>query len=288
MAAAVTPTTGHAARALRLYHEPELVMGFAVSQAWPDEANPPTHPGTHRALGWVGNEVYVGTSLGSANCYARMAHGVAPYVGALTYRLTALSATTYEIRKTSDNTLVGASSYAAGSSENTAVIPGVALVVSSTTMTTGDTYTFRVDGVQGFKACDQVLLVIPDAAGAIDYRGQKWTSVAPEDAARLGVRHVFVSATFAYAELPLGVTYRQVGIFSGLVRHTGVADSVLALLPSQVDDPGLMELVDNRTPVTRVSSLREEYEYLLELVWAFGLVAAGLATTLFSGFGLAS
>lgn len=263
MAAAITPNSGHAARALRLYNEPELVMGFAVSQAWPDELNPPAHPGTHRSLGWIGNEVYVGASLGSANCWARMVSGVAPYTGVITYRLTALSANTYEVRNTVGNALVGSASYSAGATENTSVIPGVTLYVSNTSMTPGDTYTFRVDGVMGFKTCDQVLLVVPDPAGEIDYRGEKWTSVAPADAVRLGVRHVFVSATFAYGELPLGVTYRQIGIFSKLVRHTGVSGSVVALTPSQVDDPGLMELVDNRPAVTRSVSLREKYDYLV-------------------------
>lgn len=279
MAAAVTPVSGHAARALRLYHEPEVLIGFGVSQAWPNEASPPVHPGTHRTIGWVGTEAYTGASLSTLNCFARMQTGVPPYTGATTYQLTALTANTYAIHKTSDNSLVGNASYSSGASANDSVIPGLSLFVTTTAMTAGDTYTFRVDGAQGFKKCDQVLLVIPDAAGALDYRGQRWSSVDPADAVSKGVRHVWVSATFLYGELPLNVTFRQVGVVTQLVRATGVTTSVVALTPSQVADPGLMELVDNRTAVTRSESQREIFEYILELAWGFGLIAATLAAS---------
>lgn len=264
MGSAITPTSGHAARALRFYNEGELFLGFGVSGAWDDEAAPPAPSYRSAGIGHISAQVYVGSSLGSGNCVARVVSGTAPYTGNAAYYIKALSATHYEVRAVVDDVLQGAAYYVASAVENVAAIPGLSLKVSSTTMTADDTYTFNADGVLGFKLCATKHLVVPDVDGTITYRGQQWLIVAPEDARVKAVRHLYIQGVLVDDELPVGITYHQVGIFSSLVRADGVSEGLGVLLPEQVADAGGLELLDNRGSVTRFLTQSESYSYIIE------------------------
>lgn len=108
-----------------------------------------------------------------------------------------------------------------------------------------------LEEVVGYKSLSAIKLLKPDAGGAFDWGGQKWTEVTAENARAQGATYVYVEARLEYAELPL-ITFRQVGIFTGLVRAGG-APATGPLLPAQVTSPGDLEALDNRTPVLRAA-----------------------------------
>jgi hypothetical protein len=263
VAVPIKPLSGNVARALRFYNEPEVCVGIAVSTAWPTDSAPPDPIASNRALGWITAEVYTGTSLSATNCVARLAGQTTPYVGNLSYRVAALSATTYEVRRVDNNALMGTTPLTTSATPLTTVIPGLALTVTGSALVAGDTYVFHADGVLGFKVCDQKSLVVPDAAGTIVYNGQNWRVVAPANALAEGAYQVYVHAALNYAELPVGITYRQVGVLTGVTRAAGTGPSVLALTPDLVSSNGFVELVDNKPPQTRSNSQRENYAYIL-------------------------
>ena len=107
-------------------------------------------------------------------------------------------------------------------------------------------------------------MVIQDDSGELEYRGTKWKVVLPENAVAQGARWVYVSTYLYYTELPTTAVYRQVGIYSGLTKAEGVSNSKYALLPSDVSNAGLLEVIDNRKPEYRSGDMREYLKILIE------------------------
>lgn len=260
MATSLTTIASRVARAVRFYNEPELFIGAGVSQPWPDDSNPPTPVDSSFNVGWISNQAYSGSSLSNLNCTVALTQ--APLLTSRTLVLTVLSASTYQV--TSGGTVVGPTTNTAGPSPNTAVDPGLSLLVTSTAMTPGDTFTFTADGINvGFKKCSQVNLVVPDVNGTIAYRDQNWRIVDPADALSQGARWVYVATSFIYDELPVNVTYRQLGVFSGLQRAEGVSTSQGTLLPNQVASVGTVEVLENRSPTTRDISQQATIRFII-------------------------
>lgn len=263
MSAPIIPLAARVARALRFYHEPEVFLGVAVSSAWPTDSAPPDPNPANRTLGWVTAEVYTGTSLSSGNAFVKLLGQAAPFADNQSYRVTVLSGTTYEVRRVSDNVLMGTTPLTTSTTPNTTAIPGLALTVSGSSLVAGDTYVFHADGFLCFKKADQVSLVVQDSTGTITYNGAQWLVIDPANALAVGAYQVYVHAELDYTEVPVGITYHQVGLLTGLTRTSGLSTSVVALTPSQVTSTGLAELVDNKTPQTRDSGSRQAYKYLL-------------------------
>lgn len=119
--------------------------------------------------------------------------------------------------------------------------------------------------IVGFKKVEFCSMVVPDnAAGTLEYRGTKWRIVPKEQAYREGARWVYLSVEFTYNELPITVPYRQVGVHTGLVLRADVNPAKYAVLPEEVDDPGILEILDNRKPVYRDSDVKERVRIILE------------------------
>lgn len=76
-------------------------------------------------------------------------------------------------------------------------------------------------------------------------------------------RACFIGTWIRYDELPL-FPYRVVGIFNRLVKAEGVASNVTALLPNQVENPGILECVQYRQPFSRNIDQREYLSVVLE------------------------
>lgn len=262
MATATTTTSGHVARAIRLFNEVEIFTGISITDPWGDESNPDTTDATSINIGKISLQTYSGSSLSSTNTFVTL--NQTPFLGGVVnYKITALSATTFEVRNADTNIVVGNSSYTFSATPFTNIVQGLSISVTSNTMTTGQYFTFKVDGPIGFKAVEQKYLVIPDNSGTIDYRGQKWLIVDPSQAYAKGARWVYVMATMRYDELPI-TDFRQIGVFTGLTRANGVSNSVLALLPSQVASTGALEIIDNRTAITRNVNQKEVLSFIIE------------------------
>ena len=67
-----------------------------------------------------------------------------------------------------------------------------------------------------------------------------------------------------YSEFPTNISYRQIEVVSGLVPADSVVDGRANLLPSQVKDVGIPEVLDNRTPIFREPDQREKLIVIIE------------------------
>lgn len=124
--------------------------------------------------------------------------------------------------------------------------------------------TTELNEVIGFKKAEQVLIVVPDDTGEIVYQDTQWRIVSPEDAFKEKARHIFLSTTIRYDELPLG-KYRQVGVFVGLKPKEGIPAGQYNLLPSEVQDIGVLEVVDNRQDSNRQADQKETLNIVIKL-----------------------
>ena len=117
----------------------------------------------------------------------------------------------------------------------------------------------------GYKRVEfRALVVQDDKNGTLEYRGTKWRIVPESDAVKEGARWVFVSTELTYNELPVPYPYRQIGVYTGLTLKEDVNLALYAVLPEQVEDKGILEVLDNRKPVYRDSDVREKIKLVLE------------------------
>lgn len=115
----------------------------------------------------------------------------------------------------------------------------------------------------GFKRVESIYMVVPDDSGEIIYRDTRWKAIPADQAKAKGAKWVYIESTIRYDELPLG-RYRQVGVYTNIKLKSGVSPSKFNLLPSEVEDHGLLEVIDNRTDSNRQIDQREVLSLVLE------------------------
>ncbi|WCS68734.1 hypothetical protein Goe19_00930 [Bacillus phage vB_BsuM-Goe19] len=120
-----------------------------------------------------------------------------------------------------------------------------------------------LDELIGFKKLDSIQLVVPDDSGTISYRESNWKPVAKEEAYTKKAKWVYIETTIKYDELPLGF-YRQIGVYTGLVIKKDVDLGKTALLPDDVENAGVLEVVDNRKPSNRLEDQKEKLTMIIE------------------------
>lgn len=136
--------------------------------------------------------------------------------------------------------------------------------ISDTNPPTPDTGASDLEGVIGYKKVETIYMVVPDEEnGTIAYKDTKWRIVPADQVVAEGARWVYLDATIRYDELPLGF-YRQVGVYTGLEVADGINPSKYNLLPSEVSDNGVLEVIDNRQPSNRQSDQKEKLSLVLE------------------------
>ena len=116
----------------------------------------------------------------------------------------------------------------------------------------------------GFKAVENKYMVVPDDEnGTILYRDSRWRIVPFDKTLEEKSRWVYIECNIHYDELPL-LTYRQIGVYSGLEHAEDVPVGKTALLPEEVKGTGILEFVDNRRRVTRQADQREHFSIIIE------------------------
>lgn len=113
----------------------------------------------------------------------------------------------------------------------------------------------------GYKKVTRKLLVVPDPLGTIQYADRNWKQVTEAEARTQMSRWVYLETTLNWDELPL-TEYRQIGLLVDLVPKAGITS--YALLPSEVQDTGLLVLIYNRTRVLRQNDQKDLYSIILE------------------------
>lgn len=121
-----------------------------------------------------------------------------------------------------------------------------------------------LDGLIGLKKVEVSHLVVrDDVNGTIIYRDSRWRIVPLDQAIEEGAKWVYIESAILYDELPLG-EYRQVGVFTGTVKKAGVAPGKYNLLPSDIEDVGTLEVIDNRPPANRLADQKERLSVVIE------------------------
>lgn len=121
----------------------------------------------------------------------------------------------------------------------------------------------------GYKKVEMTSLVVPDALGSIVFQGQNYRLVDDEDGVAEIARYCYIKASLNYQESNVNgnvigaVTFRQTGLFSGLVPQNGL-EGETCLTPAQVTTVGRLVFLVNHTPRTRDVLMRDIIEILRE------------------------
>lgn len=120
----------------------------------------------------------------------------------------------------------------------------------------------NLDELVGMKRADRVSMVIPDEMGDIEYAQIKFKTLTKEEALKQKSRWVLIESTIYFEELP-PVPYRQIGIFSRVSPVKGM-DNSKVLLPKDIEDVGVLEVLANRKVTTRQSDSKDTYFMVVE------------------------
>lgn len=121
----------------------------------------------------------------------------------------------------------------------------------------------ELDELIGMKRVDVKSLVTPDDDGTIIYRDQTWRRISASEAIELGAHWVYIESSIYYEELP-SVAYRQIGVFSRVTLNSGVSNTSSILLPEDIQDIGILEILDQRKVVTRNEDSRDTFSMIIE------------------------
>ena len=119
-----------------------------------------------------------------------------------------------------------------------------------------------LDELIGMKKVSVKSLVYPDDSGTIIYRDKTWRKISADEAVRLGAHWVYIEAQVLYNDLP-AVAYRQIGVFSR-VQPKPTASNPETLLPSDIENQGILEIFDQRKVVTRNEDSRDIFSMIIE------------------------
>ena len=120
-----------------------------------------------------------------------------------------------------------------------------------------------LDELIGMKRVDVKALVVPDEEGTVVYRDRTWRKISAEEAIRLQAHWVYIEASIYYDELPARA-YRQIGVFSMVTLKEGVPENKQVLLPDDIENTGILEVLDQRKVVTRNEDSRDTFSMIIE------------------------
>lgn len=121
----------------------------------------------------------------------------------------------------------------------------------------------NLDELIGMKRVDVKSLVVPDDEGTVVYRDQTWRKISAQEAIELGAHWVYIEASILYDELP-ATAYRQIGVFSRVSLKEGVSATKSILLPDDISNVGILEVLDQRKVVTRNEDSRDTFSMIIE------------------------
>ncbi len=124
-----------------------------------------------------------------------------------------------------------------------------------------------LDEIMGLVKPDPLKMAVPDPEGEIEMYAQRFRGLplptSLEDALDAGARWVYVAGWLMYDQFPV-VTFRQEGVFSGVVLNEGVPPGATVLLPEQVQSYGILEAITNREKIERRDSQKNFVEFVIE------------------------
>lgn len=121
----------------------------------------------------------------------------------------------------------------------------------------------ELDELIGMKRVHTKSLVTPDENGTIIYRDRTWRRITPEEAVALRAHWVYIEASIYYDELP-DVNYRVIGVFSRVKLKEGISPLKAVILPEEIEDTGVLEILDHRKVVTRNEDSKDTFSMIVE------------------------
>lgn len=116
----------------------------------------------------------------------------------------------------------------------------------------------------GMKRVERMYMVVPDETGTLRYGNTNWKPVDVSSALEKNARWVYMSTNLLYNELSVDVSYRTIGISTGVVRNAGVDENKYLLTPDEIKSEGILEIIDFRKPIFRDTDQREELAIVIE------------------------
>ena len=120
-----------------------------------------------------------------------------------------------------------------------------------------------LDELIGMKRVSTKSLVVPDADGTIIYRDNVWRRITPEEAIRRQAHWVYIEASIYYDELP-DTNYREIGVFTRVRLKEGVPELKQVILPEEIEDTGVLEILDYRKVVTRNEDTKDTFSMIIQ------------------------
>lgn len=121
-----------------------------------------------------------------------------------------------------------------------------------------------IDEIIGYRKADLVSFVVPDESkGDIEYLGSKYRKVPADKALQEGAKWLLFTTTILYDELPTGL-FRQIALFQGLQRNSGVDVGKYPLLPNEVKSSGELIAYVNRQYSNRQADQKETLSIIIE------------------------
>jgi hypothetical protein len=249
MSNATSTALSHVSRAMDLFESEALYVGIGQQSAWTDENNPPrTDP----------NDLVINQIIGYKKVEDK--YMVVPDdAGSIQYRDSVwriISPVQFQFQLVAPVT-EGATAIQIAATDptrlNSLTVGSKVMIQSGNKMG----HTAKITEISGTGNMRNLTL----ALGADQEYGTgatvHWGLVAEV------CRHVLVGAWIRYDELPT-YPYRVIGIFNRLALAVGVSSSKLALLPQEVSNSGILEVIEYRRVVSRDELQREYISVIVE------------------------
>lgn len=122
----------------------------------------------------------------------------------------------------------------------------------------------QLDNPIGYQLVSSVSLIYPSSTGTVQYGGTTWATSSTTNALANSAYFVFIQTLIVGSALPVGVEYREIGIFYNLQPFAQYAGNT-SLLPNQVSSLGTLLLIDFRGPTMRYTDQTDQLYYVLEM-----------------------
>ena len=108
----------------------------------------------------------------------------------------------------------------------------------------------------GRRVVDEVHFVSPDAQGEIVVPTGRYTiSIEPTN-------HLFVRVRFDFEDAATN-TIREQGLFVGTETNAGLPVGQKFFIPAQIEEPGILLILQHSVPIVRQPSTRETFEFVV-------------------------
>lgn len=108
----------------------------------------------------------------------------------------------------------------------------------------------------GRRVVDEVHFVTPDAQGEIVVPTGRYTiSIEPTN-------HLFVRVRFDFEDAATN-TIREQGLFVGTETNEGLPVGQKFFIPAQIEEPGILLILQHSVPIVRQPSTRETFEFVV-------------------------